>query len=178
MAPRDDLQEMNEEYEQEYDEEEDDYYSDDYYYSDEEGGRGRGRAGKSASRRSKKGRRGQDLEEGELEAEDFEASFDDVRAVLLTRKTILSWIKEPFFDDALAGQFLRLSFGNKVDPTTGDILKLYVITISLSLFQLRSHPSTSQIFRKWNEETFQDLTLIATVVFFSPTGTLLTRTEI
>ena len=49
----------------------------------------------------------------------------------------------------------------------------YVITISLSFSYDRSSLER-QILGKWNEETFQDLTLIAIVNFLSLSGTLRT----
>ena len=113
-----------------YDEDEDDYGSDGYYedLSDEDGGRRRRRAGArgSGGRGGRKGRRG-DLEEGELD-EDVEAGFEEVEGALVTRAKIAEWVEEPFFEEVMLEQFVRIAMGSRTTET-GDKVSVYKLAL-------------------------------------------------
>jgi len=126
--------------------EEYDDYSDEYddYYSDEEGyGRSsrRGRGG-PAKRKGKRGRR--DLEDGELD-EDVEASIDEMRDIMLTRNKIVEWINEPFFENVMMDQFLKIGMGTVVNPADGSLLTVYRLAQVLEVVERK--PGKYQIFK-------------------------------
>ena len=81
---------------------------------------GRGSSGK------KKRFGGENLEEGELGEEyDVEASFEELQGVLITRNKILEWIREPFLEDVMVDQFIRLAIGSTTDQQSGEKKSVY-----------------------------------------------------
>jgi len=86
-----------------YEDESDDYLSDE----DRKGRRRRRRKDWDPS-----------LEDGELDGEyDIEASLEDIQAVAVKRELLVQWHKEPYFEDVMVGQFVRLAIGSTVAET-------------------------------------------------------------
>ena len=116
-STREALQSMRGDYDDGQDEYDgyDDYaqdYSDDDYYSEEDDRR--------TSKKSRRKKRA-DLEDGELEDGDFEASFDDLKSIVITRNRIVNdWYKEPFFEDVMENQFLKMQVDLYIDNFTGE----------------------------------------------------------
>jgi RNA polymerase-associated protein RTF1 len=146
VSSRDALRNMADERELEYQDgyddgyDGDDDYSDDYLEEEDEYG--------TLRRKNKLGgrKRRENLEEGELGEEyDVEASFEEVQAVLITRSKILEWIREPFLEDAMLDQFIRLAIGSTTDQQSGVKKSVYRLVQVCEVYERK--PGKYQAFK-------------------------------